>query len=154
MLHEDVGEVVGQVEGHSVVVAAAAVRQEVVWQCPHHRSLERNQTTETADAQAQNLVGQGAVRIEEVGVEVVVIVVAAPVPLADFVELETARVVRVRAGKVCVAPAPRQARLHRHWASLSKQEERLQVLRRRLKGSEVSHRLSRVYWIVERGQVS
>ena len=98
--------------------------------------------------------GQEAVRIEEAGVEVVAIVVAGPVPLAEFVELGTARVVRARAGKVCAAPAPRQARLHRHWASLSKQEERLQVIRRRLRGSEVGHRLSRVYWIVERGQVS
>jgi hypothetical protein len=135
--------------GEHSAVAAAAVR----WEHPPHRIPERNRTIRTGDAQEQSLVGQGVVRIEDAGVEMVATVVVDPDPVADSLELGTARVVRVRAGRVCAVPALRQAHLHRHWASLSKQEERFQVLRRRLRGSEVGHRLSRVYWMIEGGRV-
>jgi hypothetical protein len=95
-------------------------------------------------------VGQGAVRIEEAGIEVVAIVavVVVPVPVADSVG-GAARMVRERAGKVCAGLAPRQAHLRWNWASLNKQAEPFRVFHR-LGDSAGGHR---VCWTTERMQV-
>lgn len=147
MLHQDDGEVVGQVEGHSGAVATAAAQQEVEFRSCY-RNPVRNRITGSSGAQDGKVVGQGAARIEEAGVEVVAIVAAVPVVVADSGELRSARVVRGRAGTVCAGLVLRRARLRRHQASLSKQAERIQIFRRLTRG----HRLSEVYWTVEGGQ--
>lgn len=150
MLHEDDGEVAGQVEGHSGAVATAAAQQKVELQhrlC--YRSPVRNQITGSSGEDGKE-VGQGAPGIEEARVEVVANFVAVPVAVADSGELRAARVVRGRAGTVCAGLALRQARLRRHQASLSKQAERIQVYHRLTR----RHRLSGVYWMVEGGQTS
>ena len=143
MRHEDDGEEAGQVEGHSGAVGTAAAQQDV-----SYRSPVRNQIIGSSGAQDGKVVGQTAVRIEEVRVEVVANVVALAVAVADSGELRAARVVRGRAGTVCVGLALRHAHLRRHQASLSKQAERIQVFRRLTRG----RRLSGVYWTVEGGQ--
>ena len=101
MLHEDDGEEVGQVEGHSGAVAAAAAHQEA-----SYRSPVRNRITRSSDEDGK-LVGQRAARIEEARVEV--IVVAVPVAVDRSGELRAARVVRERAGTVCAGLALQHA---------------------------------------------
>jgi hypothetical protein len=151
MLHEDDGEVVvGQVEGHSGAVAAAAAQQEVeLYHRLSYRSPVRNRITGSSGADGM-VVGQRAARIEQPGFEVVANVVAVPVAVADSGELRAARVVRGRAGMVCAGLALPHAHLRRHQASLSKQAERIQLFRRLTRG----HHLSGVHWTVEGGQRS
>jgi hypothetical protein len=151
MLHEDDGEVVGQMEGRSEAVATAAAQQEVELQhrLSCYRSPVRNQITGSSGEDGKE-VGQGAPGIEEARVEVVANFVAVAVAVADSGELKAARVVRGRAGTVGAGLALRQARLRRHQASLSKQAEQIQVYHRLTR----RHRLAGVYWTVEGGQTS
>jgi len=107
MLHGD-DEEVRQVEGHSGVVPAV-VAQQVEWQNRpgYYKNPVRNRITGRLGAR-DGLAGQGVVRIEEAGVELVAVADSA---VELELELRAASVVRARAGMVCVGLVPRQAHL-------------------------------------------